>query len=94
VQRGFSIGPRHRKQRPNSIHHYVLTLRHCVHRLENRAGHARQVTDESTYRTWRLCTAGSAHFFETGQLNAYQSLLAKAKDGHSGLLLTKTDWYC
>jgi cyclopropane-fatty-acyl-phospholipid synthase len=42
---------------------------------------------------WRLYMAGSAHFFETGQLNVYQSLLAKATDGNSGLPLTKADWY-
>src|SRR5258708_102230 len=53
----------------NLREHYVLTLRHWVRNLENHAGQARQATDESTYRTWRLYMAGSAHFFETGQLN-------------------------
>ena len=28
-----------------------------------------------------------------GILNVYQSLLAKAKDGNSGLPLTRADWY-
>jgi cyclopropane-fatty-acyl-phospholipid synthase len=78
----------------NLREHYVLTLRHWVRNLENHAGQARQATDESTYRTWRLYMAGSAHFFETGRLNVYQSLLAKATDGNSGLPLTRADWYC
>ena len=72
----------------NLREHYVLTLRHWVRNLENHAGHARQAADESTYRTWRLYMAGSAHFFETGQLNVYQSLLAKPTNGKSGLPLT------
>ena len=55
----------------NLCEHYVVTLRHWVRNLENHAGQARQATDESTYRTWRLYMAGSAHFFETGQLNVY-----------------------
>jgi cyclopropane-fatty-acyl-phospholipid synthase len=77
----------------NLREHYVLTLRHWVRNLENHAGQARQAADESTYRTWRLYMAGSAHFFETGRLNVYQSLLAKAADGKSGLPLTRDDWY-
>ena len=77
----------------NLREHYVLTLRHWVRNLENHSGQARQATDESTYRTWRLYMAGSAHFFETGQLNVYQSLLAKPTNGNSGLPLTRADWY-
>jgi len=77
----------------NLREHYVLTLRHWVRNLENHAGQARQAADESTYRTWRLYMAGSAHFFETGRLNVYQSLLAKSTDGNSGLPLTREDWY-
>lgn len=78
----------------NLREHYVLTLRHWVRNLEDHAQQARQATDESTYRTWRLYMAGSAHFFETGRLNVYQSLLAKPKDGRTGLPLTRADWYC
>jgi cyclopropane-fatty-acyl-phospholipid synthase len=65
----------------NLREHYVVTLRHWVCNLENHAGQARQATDESTYRRWRLYMAGSAHCFETGQLNVYQSLLAKSTNG-------------
>lgn len=77
----------------NLREHYVLTLRHWVRNLENHAEQARQATDESTYRMWRLYMSGSAHSFATGQLNVYQSLLVKAKDGNSGLPLTRADWY-
>ena len=86
--RGFEV-----RDVENLREHYVLTLRHWVRNLENHAEQARQATDESTYRIWRLYMAGSAHAFETGQLNVYQILLAKAKDGRSGLPLTRADWY-
>jgi cyclopropane-fatty-acyl-phospholipid synthase len=73
--------------------HYALTLRHWVRRLE--AAHAAAVaaTDEATYRVWRAYMAGSAHGFETGRLNVYQSLLAKPAGGRSSLPLTRADWY-
>jgi cyclopropane-fatty-acyl-phospholipid synthase len=37
--------------------------------------------------------AGSAHGFRTGRLNLYQTLLAKPRQGSSGLPLTREDWY-
>ena len=37
--------------------------------------------------------AGSAHGFRTGRLNIYQVLLSKPLHGHSGLPLTRADWY-
>jgi cyclopropane-fatty-acyl-phospholipid synthase len=86
--RGFEV-----RDVENLREHYVLTLRHWVRNLEYHAEQARQATDESTYRMWRLYMAGSAHLFETGQLSVYQSLLVKAKDGNSGLPLTRADWY-
>jgi cyclopropane-fatty-acyl-phospholipid synthase len=77
----------------NLREHYTLTLRHWVKNLEDRASRARQITDESTYRTWRLYMAGSAYFFDTGRLNLYQTVLAKPRKGKSGLPLTRADWY-
>jgi len=77
----------------NLREHYTLTLRHWVKNLEDRASRARQITDESTYRTWRLYMAGSAYFFDTGRLNLYQTVLAKPREGKSGLPLTRADWY-
>jgi len=73
--------------------HYALTLRHWVRRLEAQHAQAVQYTDEVTYRVWRLFMSGSAHGFEAGRLNVYQTLLAKPERGRSGLPLTRADWY-
>ncbi len=73
--------------------HYALTLGHWVRRLEARYDEARKITDETTYRVWRLYMSGSAHGFTTGRLNVYQTLLSKPDRGESGLPLTRDDWY-
>jgi len=66
----------------------VLAFHQSCHtsELENHTEQARQATDESTLRTWRLYMARSSHFVE--------SLLAKATQGNSGMPLTRADWYC
>ena len=73
--------------------HYVLTLRHWVRRLEARHEEARRLTDEVTYRIWRLYMAACAHRFRSGRYNLYQTLLSKPQGGESGLPLTRGDWY-
>lgn len=73
--------------------HYALTLRHWVRRLEANAEAARRITDDVTYRIWRLYMAGAAHGFSTGRLNIYQALLTKSAAGNSGLPLSRSDWY-
>lgn len=73
--------------------HYALTLRHWVSRLQERRDEARRATDETTYRVWRLYMSGSAHGFETGRLNVYQTLLARPDGGDSNLPLTRAGWY-
>ena len=73
--------------------HYELTLHHWVRRLEAQAEQARAISDDTTYRIWRLYMAGSAHGFRTGRLNVYQTLLVKPRQGDSGLPLTREDWY-
>ena len=73
--------------------HYSLTLHHWVQRLEAHREEARRITDDATYRIWRLYMAGSAHGFRSGRLNVYQALFAKPLHGHSGLPLTRADWY-
>lgn len=73
--------------------HYCLTLSRWVQRLEAHANQARSLTDDVTYRIWRLYMAGSAHAFRTGRLNLYQSLLAKSVHGATGPPLTREDWY-
>ena len=74
--------------------HYALTLRHWVRRLEAHHPEALRFVDEPTYRVWRLFMSGSAHGFSTGRLNVYQTLLVKPDEkGHSGLPLTRANWY-
>lgn len=73
--------------------HYALTLRQWVRRLEENAGKARTITDDTTYRVWRLYMSGSAHGFQTGRLNIYQTLLSKPDRGESRLPLTREDWH-
>ncbi len=74
--------------------HYALTLRCWVRRLESRHDQALRHVDEATYRVWRLFMSGSAHGFESGRLNVYQTLLVKpGPGGESGLPLTREDLY-
>ncbi len=74
--------------------HYVLTLRHWLRGLEAHADEAKRLTDEVTYRIYRLYLAASAAGFRTGLLHHYQALLLKPDHaGASGLPLTRDDWY-
>jgi cyclopropane-fatty-acyl-phospholipid synthase len=73
--------------------HYILTLQNWVKRLEMHADEARKLTNEATYRIWRLYMAGSADGFRAARGNIYQTLLVKPDRGISGLPLTRTDWY-
>jgi len=73
--------------------HYTLTLKRWVQRLEEHAEQARRITNDTTYRIWRLYMAGSAHRFASGRVNVYQTLLAKAEHGDSRLPLARDDWY-
>jgi len=73
--------------------HYALTVPHWRERIEARQEEARRLTDDVTYRVWRLGMAGFTYGQERGRLNVYQSLLAKCDRGRSGLPLTRADWY-
>jgi cyclopropane-fatty-acyl-phospholipid synthase len=77
----------------NLREHYFLTLCHWLRRLETSAEQARALVGEAKYRIWRLYLAGSAHYFRSGKLDLYQSLLVKTKDGRSGFPLTRADLY-
>jgi cyclopropane-fatty-acyl-phospholipid synthase len=77
----------------NLREHYALTLHHWVRRLEAHAEQVRRITDETTYRIWRLYMAASAHRFRSARLNLYQMLLAKPLNGESCMPLTRIDWY-
>jgi cyclopropane-fatty-acyl-phospholipid synthase len=73
--------------------HYARTLRHWVRNIESRHSEVVAETDEVTYRIWRLYMAGSAHNFDAGRLNVFQSLLAKPAGGPSCLPPTREDLY-
>ncbi|HEY7159264.1 MAG TPA: cyclopropane-fatty-acyl-phospholipid synthase family protein [Gemmataceae bacterium] len=73
--------------------HYAMTCKHWVSRLDAHADEARRLTDETTYRIWRLYMAGSADGFASARGNLYQTLMVKPDRGVSGLPLTRTDWY-
>lgn len=73
--------------------HYAMTLHHWVRRLEASAEKAQDITDEATYRIWRLYMAGSVHWFRCGFLNLYQMLLVKPQAGDSGMPLSRAGWY-
>jgi cyclopropane-fatty-acyl-phospholipid synthase len=73
--------------------HYALTLRHWVQNLEEHHDRAVQIKDERTYRTWRMYLAASAYGFEAGQINVFQALLSKNREGLAGLPLTRADLY-
>ncbi len=73
--------------------HYELTLRNWVRRLEERADEAKKLTDEATYRVWRLYMAGAADGVRSSRGNLFQVLFVKPDAGASGLPLRRTDWY-
>jgi len=77
----------------NLREHYALTLHQWVSRLEAHQAEAVAVSDEATYRTWRLYMAASAYGFEQGTLSVNQTLLSKPASGNSNLPLTRTDLY-
>jgi cyclopropane-fatty-acyl-phospholipid synthase len=78
----------------NLREHYSLTLRRWVAGLEAKREEAIAVSNETTYRTWRLYMSSSAYGFDTASHNINQTLLCKLdKQGRSCLPLTRNDWY-
>lgn len=77
----------------NLREHYVYTLRAWVRALEEHEAEIKQVTDEVTYRIWRLYMAASINAFKRGNIGLHQSLLVKSENGKSGFPLTRQDWY-
>ncbi len=73
--------------------HYALTLRQWVRSLEARRAEAVRLTDERTFRTWRLYMAAAAQGFEHGNTNVFQVLLSKSRTGRAEVPLTRTDLY-
>ncbi|MDR3687483.1 MAG: cyclopropane-fatty-acyl-phospholipid synthase [Coriobacteriia bacterium] len=77
----------------NLREHYAATLRHWVRNLEAHRDEAVALTDDITYRIWRLYMTGCAYNFERGGIGVCQSLLHKPTGGHSTLPPTRADWY-
>lgn len=73
--------------------HYALTLRNWIANLEENYQKAVDITNERTYRTWRLYMAASVQGFESAGINVYQSLLSKGKNGKIEVPLTRADLY-
>jgi len=73
--------------------HYALTLRHWVSNLEASHDSAVRLSDERTYRTWRLYMAASVRGFERQGINVYQALLSKTDRGRAPLPLTRSGLY-
>jgi cyclopropane-fatty-acyl-phospholipid synthase len=72
--------------------HYALTLRAWLARLMRHRDEAIRLTDERTFRIWRLYMAGSAYGFSTGRLNIVQTLFGKPDaSGNSELPLRRND---
>ncbi|MEP7001049.1 MAG: cyclopropane-fatty-acyl-phospholipid synthase family protein [bacterium] len=72
--------------------HYALTLRAWLARLMRHRDEAIALTDERTFRIWRVYMAGSAFGFATGRLNIVQTLLSRPDaDGRSELPLRRND---
>lgn len=77
----------------NLREHYALTLRQWFNRLESNREEALRLTDEVTYRTWRLYLASAAYAFEAARISVNQTLLAKPVGGKSNVPLTRANLY-
>lgn len=74
--------------------HYVLTLENWTRKLEANRAEVVKLTDEVTYRIFRIYMAGATMGFRTGVYNLNQCLLVKPNtDGTSGLPLMRAEWY-
>jgi len=73
--------------------HYFLTLAQWLRRLEANEARAKELVGDIKYRAWRLYRAGSEHYFRTGKLDLYQTLLTWPLVNTSGLPLTRGNWY-
>lgn len=78
----------------NLREHYAQTLRWWVRRLESRREEAIRLTNEQTYRVWRLYMAGCAHQFASGRVGLLQTLLARPDtEGRTAAPWTRAEIY-
>jgi cyclopropane-fatty-acyl-phospholipid synthase len=73
--------------------HYVLTLRHWLRNLEGRQDEIRRLTDETTFRVWRLYISAAMQQFAVGRTTLYQLLASKPTFTATEQPLTRADWY-
>jgi cyclopropane-fatty-acyl-phospholipid synthase len=73
--------------------HYVYTLRRWLARLEQNSVEAVRLTDEVTYRIFRIYFGGAIHGFRNATYNLNQTLVVKSGNTESSLPLTRGDWY-
>lgn len=71
--------------------HYALTLEHWLRRFDNARGRISAMYDERFVRAWRLYLSGSCAAFNSGQLQLFQVLFARA--GNSDQPLTRAHLY-
>lgn len=78
----------------NIREHYTRTLHGWVRNLEANREDVLRITDEATYRIYRLYMAGATMGFDAGIYQLNQILFVKpAPDGTAGLPPTRDDWY-
>jgi cyclopropane-fatty-acyl-phospholipid synthase len=70
-------------------HHYALTLKRWVERLEANKDQVLGLVSKVTYRTWRLYMTACALEFEAGDLGAYQIMSSKRAGSFLALPLTR-----
>ncbi len=73
--------------------HYMLTLERWLRRLEQSCDQARELTDEVTYRIFRIYLAGAYHGFKWGIHNIHQTLVVNSGEDVTGLPLNRASWY-
>jgi cyclopropane-fatty-acyl-phospholipid synthase len=73
----------------NLREHYALTLRCWLERFRSSRREIERLTDEKTFRKFQIYLAGSAHDFECGRLNIFQTILVRPTGHGSGLPLTR-----
>ncbi len=77
----------------NLRHHYALTSREWVNRLEQHRDEALEYVPESVYRIWRFYMASCAMAFEEGGTGVYQILASKRAPFSDPVPLTRRDIY-
>ncbi len=70
--------------------HYILTLRNWLKRLDDHRTQAIQLTDETTYRVWRLYITATLYGFESGNYNASETLFYKPLNSRNDIAPPRT----